>query len=29
MSAAVSTGNAVVPALRARDFNFSSKSDAV
>jgi predicted Zn-dependent protease len=29
MSAAVSTGDAVVPALRARNFNFSSKSDAV
>lgn len=29
MSAAVSTGDMVVPAIRARDFNFSSKSDAV
>jgi len=29
MSASVSTGNAVVPAIRARDFNFTSKSDAV
>jgi predicted Zn-dependent protease len=29
MSAAVSTGEAVVPAIRARNFNFSSKSDAV
>jgi hypothetical protein len=29
MSAAVSTGDAVVPAVRARSFNFSSKSDAV
>ena len=29
MSAAVSTGSVVVPAIKARDFNFSSKSDAV
>lgn len=29
MSAAVSTGAMVVPAIKARDFNFSSKSDAV
>jgi predicted Zn-dependent protease len=29
MSAAVSTGSMVVPAIRARDFNFSSKSDAI
>jgi len=29
MSASVSTGDAVVPAIRARDFNFSSRSDAV
>jgi len=29
MSAAVSTGNMILPAIRARDFNFSSKSDAV
>jgi predicted Zn-dependent protease len=29
MSASVSTGNAVVPAIRARDFTFTSKSDAV
>jgi hypothetical protein len=29
MSAAVSTGEAVVPALRVREFNFSSRSDAV
>jgi len=29
MSAPVSTGNIVVPAIRARDFNFSSRSDAV
>jgi len=29
MSASVSTGSMVVPAIRARDFNFSSKSDAV
>ena len=29
MSAAVSTGDMVVPAIRARDFNFTSKSDAV
>ncbi len=29
MSAAVSTGNMVVPAMRIRDFNFSSKSDAI
>jgi predicted Zn-dependent protease len=29
MSAAVSTGNMVVPAIRSRDFNFTSKSDAV
>jgi predicted Zn-dependent protease len=29
MSAPVSTGQAVVPAIRARDFNFSSRSDAV
>jgi predicted Zn-dependent protease len=29
MSASVSTGDAVVPAVRARNFNFSSKSDAV
>jgi predicted Zn-dependent protease len=29
MSAAVSTGQVVVPALRARDFNFTSKSDAI
>jgi len=29
MSAAVSTGRMIVPAIRARDFNFSSKSDAV
>ena len=29
LSASVSTGNMVVPAIRARDFNFSSKSDAV
>jgi len=29
MSAPVSTGQAVVPAMRARNFNFSSRSDAV
>lgn len=29
MSAPVSTGNMVVPAIRASDFNFSSRSDAV
>jgi predicted Zn-dependent protease len=29
LSAAASTGSAVVPGVRARDFNFSSKSDAV
>jgi predicted Zn-dependent protease len=29
LSAAVVTRNAVVPAIRARNFNFSSKSDAV
>ncbi len=29
MSAAVSTGTMVLPAIRIRDFNFSSKSDAV
>ncbi|HEV8231668.1 MAG TPA: metallopeptidase TldD-related protein [Thermoanaerobaculia bacterium] len=29
MSAAVSTGDMVVPAIRSRDFNFTSKSDAV
>jgi predicted Zn-dependent protease len=29
MSASVSTGEEVVPAIRARDFNFSSRSDAV
>lgn len=29
MSAAVSTGDMVVPAIRARDFNFTSKSDAI
>jgi predicted Zn-dependent protease len=29
LSAAVSTGTMVVPGIRARDFNFSSKSDAV
>jgi len=29
MSAPVSTGNMVVPAIRARDFTFTSKSDAV
>jgi predicted Zn-dependent protease len=29
MSASVSTGDCVVPAIRARDFNFSSRSDAV
>ena len=29
MSAAESTGDMVVPAIRARDFNFTSKSDAV
>jgi hypothetical protein len=29
MSAAVSTGDIVVPAVRSRDFNFTSKSDAV
>ena len=29
MGAAVSTGNAVVPPIRARDFHFSSRSDAV
>jgi predicted Zn-dependent protease len=29
MSASVQTGNVVVPAIRVRDFNFSSKSDAV
>jgi predicted Zn-dependent protease len=29
MSASISTGDAVVPAIRARDFNFSSRSDAV
>jgi predicted Zn-dependent protease len=29
LSAPVSTGDAVVPAIRARGFNFSSKSDAV
>jgi predicted Zn-dependent protease len=29
MSASMSTGDMVVPAIRARDFNFSSRSDAV
>jgi predicted Zn-dependent protease len=29
VSAAVSTGDVVVPAIRSRDFNFTSKSDAV
>ena len=29
MSASVSTGDMVVPAIRSRDFNFTSKSDAV
>ncbi len=29
MSAAVSTGSTVVPAIRARDFTFSSRSDAI
>ena len=29
MSAAVSTGDMVVPAIRSHDFNFTSKSDAV
>jgi predicted Zn-dependent protease len=29
MSSAVSTGDMVVPAIRSRDFNFTSKSDAV
>jgi predicted Zn-dependent protease len=29
MSAAVSTGDMVVPGIRARDFHFTSKSDAV
>ena len=29
MSAPVSTGNVVVPAIRARDFTFTFKSDAV
>jgi predicted Zn-dependent protease len=29
LSAPVSTGDTVVPAIRARNFNFSSKSDAV
>ncbi|HEX9690078.1 MAG TPA: TldD/PmbA family protein [Thermoanaerobaculia bacterium] len=29
MSTAVSTGNVVVPAIRSRDFHFTSKSDAV
>lgn len=29
MSAPVSTGDMVVPAIRSRDFNFSSRSDAV
>ena len=29
LSASVSTGSMVVPAIRAHDFNFSSKSDAV
>ena len=29
MSAAVSTGDMVVPGIRARDFYFTSKSDAV
>jgi predicted Zn-dependent protease len=29
MSAAVSTGDMVVPAIRSRDFNFTSKSDAI
>lgn len=29
LSAPVSTGNMVVPAIRARDFTFTSKSDAV
>lgn len=29
MSAAVSTGTVVVPAIKAKDFNFSSKSDAI
>ena len=29
MSAPVSTGQAVVPAIKARDFNFASRSDAV
>ena len=29
MSAVVSTGTVVVPAIKAKDFNFSSKSDAI
>jgi len=29
MSAAVSTGTMVVPAIKSKDFNFSSKSDAI
>jgi predicted Zn-dependent protease len=29
MSAPVSTGTMVVPAIKAKDFNFSSKSDAI
>jgi hypothetical protein len=29
MSTAVSTGDVVVPAIRSRDFHFTSKSDAV
>jgi len=29
MRTSVSTGNVVVPAIRARDFTFTSKSDAV
>ena len=29
LGAAVSVGNAIVPPIRARDFNFSSRSDAV
>jgi predicted Zn-dependent protease len=29
IGAAVSTGSAVVPPVRARDFHFSSRSDAV
>jgi predicted Zn-dependent protease len=28
-SVAMSTGSMIVPAIRARDFNFTSKSDAV